>query len=114
MKRILFSLALLFAILFSSLAFASDGMAGETDYLAEALKITAETKDKTFVTWEETTYFGGQKTIFQISNPLEYEITDVYGSELSKSEILNGKKFRYNFSLVLEGIPILLLLSEIL
>ncbi len=114
MKRTLFSLTLLVAILVASLAFASDAIADEPDFLAEALKIAAEINDKTFVTWDGTTYFGRQKTIVQISDPREYEITDVYGSELSKSEILNGKKFQYNFSLVLEGIPILLLFSEVL
>ncbi len=36
----------------------------------------------------------------QISDPLEYEIIDVYVPELSKSEILNSKKFQYSFSLV--------------
>lgn len=114
MKRTLFSLTLLVAILVASLAFASDAMAGEPDYLAEAQKIDAEIKNKTFVIWDGTTYFRPQKTIVQSSDPLEYEITDVYVSELSKSEILNGKKFQYNFSLVWEGIPILILLSEVL
>ena len=114
MKRTLFSLTLLVGILVASLAFASDAMVGEPDYLAEAQKIAAEIKDKTFVTWDGTTYFRRQKTIVQISDLLEYEITDVYVPELSKSEILNGKKFQYNFSLVWEGIPILLLISEVL
>ena len=114
MKRTLFSLTLLVAILVASLSFASDEMAGEPDYLTEAQKIASEIKYKTFVTWDETTYLRRQKTIIQIGDPLEYEITDVYVSELSKSEILNGKKFQYNFSLEWEGIPILLLLNEVL
>ena len=113
MKRTLFSLTLLVAILPASLDFASNAMADEPDFLAEALKIAAEINDKTFVTWDGTTYFGRQKTIVQISDPREYEITDVYGSELSKSEILNGKKFQYNLYIVWEGIPILFLLGGV-
>ena len=75
-------------------------MAGEPDCLAEAERIANEIKDKTFVTCEGTSCFRRQETIVQISDPLEDEITDVYASEPSKSEILNGKKFQYNFSLV--------------
>jgi len=75
-------------------------MAGEPDYLAEAESVANEIKDKTFVTCEGTTCFRRQKTKAQISDPLEYEITDVCASEPLKSEILNGKKFQYSFSLV--------------
>jgi hypothetical protein len=114
MKRTLFSLTLLVAILIASLAFASDAMTGEPDYLAEAQKIAAEIQDDTFVTWDGTTYLRWQETILQIRNPLEYEITDSYAPELSKSGILNRKKFQYNFSLEWEGIPILLLLNGVL
>jgi hypothetical protein len=114
MKRTLFSLTMLVAILVASLAFASDEMAGEPDCLAETQKIAAEIKDQTFDTWDGITYFRGQMIMVQISDPLEYEITGVYVPELSKSETLNSKGFQYNFSLQLEGIPILLLLSELL
>jgi hypothetical protein len=114
MKRKLFSLTLLFAILVFNLAYASDPMTGERAYLAEAHKIAAEIKGHTFVAWDETTYLRWQNTIFQIRNPLEYESTAVNEPGPSKSEILNSNKFRYNFSLVWEGVPILHLINEVL